>query len=178
MNALGVITGFLYNHSTPDLYGHGKHGTIGYIITLLVSVWVLLEFVDTHSRRRCYKRNLAGTDFPLQDEASGWHSENLIADITAEHNSETDSGDEEKQGFLSGTIVDRFLKEKFTRFEGMIRAIRLVHLVLGRAALVLGFLGITSGVVIYTGIFVGHGYALGWFTANPVPSMANTSSTA
>ncbi|KAF2804915.1 uncharacterized protein BDZ99DRAFT_511460 [Mytilinidion resinicola] len=159
INALGVLIGIIYNQSTPSLYEHGKHGIIGYTITLLVSAWVFLGLADTYTRRNLHKRHFAGTDSSLQDEASGWQSENLIADITAEYNqdyNENDSGDDEKHGFLRGTIVDRFFRGNFARFERTIRAIRLFHLVLERAALVLGFLGITTGAVIYTGIFHGR----------------------
>ncbi|RDW85428.1 hypothetical protein BP5796_03753 [Coleophoma crateriformis] len=155
INALGVLIGIIYNRSTPNLYEHGKHGTVGYIITLLVFAWVFLGFVDTYSRRNLHKRHLTGSDFSLQDD----ESENSIVDTTPEYNddyNEPDSGDDEKHGFLRGKIVNRFLKGNFARFRRTIRAIQLFHLVLERAALVLGFLGITTGAVIYTGIFHDH----------------------
>ncbi|KAH8799748.1 integral membrane protein [Xylogone sp. PMI_703] len=159
INVLGVLTGIIYNRLTPSLYEHGNHGTAGYTITLLVFAWVLLGLVDTYTNRNLDKRRRAGTDSSLQHEASGWRSENSMANITAEYSeeyNENDSGDDEKHGFLRGTVVDRFLKGNFARFRRTVRAIRLFHLVLERAVLVLGFLGITTGIVIYTGIFRGR----------------------
>ncbi|KAF2492595.1 hypothetical protein BU16DRAFT_465910 [Lophium mytilinum] len=159
INAVGVLTGIIYNQSTPNLYEHGKHGMIGYIITVLAFAWVLLGLADTYTRRKLHKRRFDGTESPSQIEASGWQSARLIADSTGEHiqdYDESDSGEDEKHGFLRGKIVDRFFKGNFARLERTIRALRLFHLVLERAALVLGFLGITTGVVIYTGIFHGR----------------------
>jgi hypothetical protein len=168
INVVGVLTGFLYNYFTPDLYEHGKHGTIGYIITLLLSAWVFLTLVNTFPRNIFNKRYHDETNVSSSShyEASGSESETLIADISddEEHiqNSDGNASDGEKRGFLRGTIVDRFGRT-MARFGRTIRALRLLHLVLERAALVLGFLGITSGAVIYTGIFVGPGLAVDTF---------------
>ena len=33
LNGLGMFTGFVYNHSTPDLYKNNAHHPIGWVVT-------------------------------------------------------------------------------------------------------------------------------------------------
>jgi hypothetical protein len=43
VNALGLFTGFVYNHSTPDLYVTNSHHPVGWIVTALTVTWTILS---------------------------------------------------------------------------------------------------------------------------------------
>lgn len=74
--------------------------------------------------------------------------------------------DAEKRGFLRNTSVDRFLSRNIPRFAvgRTLKAIRILYVVIDRSILILGFLAITTGTVVYGGIgvsFASHEVSLG-----------------
>lgn len=42
-NGLGVFVGFVYNHSTPNLYEGNSHHPLGWIVTALTVVWTVVS---------------------------------------------------------------------------------------------------------------------------------------
>ena len=64
--------------------------------------------------------------------------------------------DAEKRGFLQSTFVDRFLSRNIPRFAvgRTLKAIRILYVMIDRSILMLGFLAITTGTVVYGGIGV------------------------
>lgn len=71
-NALGVFTGFVYNHSTPDLYEQNSHHPIGWIVTSCTIVWTLASLFVAYGK------------FKSKREAAGSHS--MSADNMVQHN--------------------------------------------------------------------------------------------
>lgn len=43
LNGLGVFTGFVYNHSTPDLYEHNAHHPLGWVVVSSTVIWTFLS---------------------------------------------------------------------------------------------------------------------------------------
>jgi len=46
VNGLGIFTSIVYNTNTPDLYPNNSHHGIGWAITWIAVVWILLGFVS------------------------------------------------------------------------------------------------------------------------------------
>ena len=42
-NSLGLLTGVVYDHATPDLYQGNVHSTVGWIVTSLTVLWTFLS---------------------------------------------------------------------------------------------------------------------------------------
>lgn len=52
VNGLGVFTGFIYNHATPDLYESSSHHPLGWIVTAFTIVWTLLAAANAYVERK------------------------------------------------------------------------------------------------------------------------------
>lgn len=52
INGLGMFTGFVYNHSTPDLYVNNSHHPIGWIVTSLTVLWTTLSLATAYATGR------------------------------------------------------------------------------------------------------------------------------
>ncbi|QDS71329.1 hypothetical protein FKW77_002092 [Venturia effusa] len=50
LNALGLFLGTVYNARTPDLYENNAHHKMGWIITWLALVWVIMGIVNTYAK--------------------------------------------------------------------------------------------------------------------------------
>ncbi|KAK0364398.1 hypothetical protein LTR02_008440 [Friedmanniomyces endolithicus] len=62
LNGVGVFTGFVYNHATPDLYGHNAHHPIGWIATSSTVVWTIASLYTAYGD---YRSNRDGREHPL-----------------------------------------------------------------------------------------------------------------
>ena len=79
------------------------------------------------------------------------------------HNDDEDSYDDsEKQGFLKGTVVDRFLLRNVARFAAgkPLRILRFLYVVIERTILIQGLTALSSGTIVYGGIGVSAAYIL------------------
>ncbi|KAK3074532.1 hypothetical protein LTR53_002952 [Teratosphaeriaceae sp. CCFEE 6253] len=48
LNGLGMFTGFVYNHATPDLYEGNVHHTTGWIVSSFTIVWTLTSLYTAY----------------------------------------------------------------------------------------------------------------------------------
>lgn len=66
--------------------------------------------------------------------------------------------DSEKRGFLRGTAVDRFMSRNVARFAvgRPLKYLRFLYVLIDRTILVLGFVAICTGTVVYGGIGVSN----------------------
>jgi hypothetical protein len=55
-NAAGLLTGVIYNHSTPDLYPSNSHHKLGWAITWLATGWVVMGLVNLYARAQTDSR--------------------------------------------------------------------------------------------------------------------------
>jgi hypothetical protein len=146
-NALGTLLGVIYNHQTPDLYEKEKHGPVGWVSTCVASVWFSGSLIMAFAGSRC-KSSLVSEH---QGQRQGYQAHYDPDDI------EEDVEDIENFSLLRRTTVNRFLSRKISRFYGFKRTLQSISItttVLGRILLPFGFLCITTGAVVYSGIFV------------------------
>ncbi|KAF2121752.1 integral membrane protein [Lophiotrema nucula] len=73
---------------------------------------------------------------------------------TRDDEDDYDEGATEKRGFLKNTTVDRFFSRNVARFANgrPLKFLRFFYVVIERLILVLGFVALTSGTVVYGGI--------------------------
>lgn len=191
VNGLGLFTGFIYNHATPDLYVNNSHHPIGWIVTAFTVVWTLLSIASTFAARQRLAPRTAQRpsiaqgmlrhhhleqylDSPQNDrfssdsgnfsgESRANSSESIFQKehvpeqpFLGQEESEDDSRDhDEGQSFLGRSRVSRFMAHSAKRFSGAkaIAALRLSQVVLEKLLLIMGFLAITTGFIVYGGIF-------------------------
>lgn len=191
INGLGMFTGFVYSHSTPDLYVSNSHHPIGWVVTSLTVLWTLLSLVVAYTNRQKKHEH--------QKVASQTSSQNRIEDSSFEdyvdspstYRYSRDSGnfsggsrsnssdsifgkDEtiplqddhdrgynethdaaESSGFLrvskmSGAFARAARLASHTR---ILATLRCSQIILEKFLLLLGFLAVTSGFIVYGGLF-------------------------
>lgn len=190
-NGLGIFTGFVYNHSTPDLYENNSHHPIGWVVTAFTIVWTLASLVVALGEFKS-KRAAAGSHpmsagnmaqhnryQPYVDSPVGRHSRdsghgterNSASLFGSRQNSsdwiqhqkpeapedlhDRDVGEQESHGLLGNDRVDRFISRNVSRFASP-RASKLLRgfqIVVEKLLLLLGFLAIATGFVVYGGVF-------------------------
>jgi len=89
LNGVGVFTGFVYNHATPDLYEHNTHHPIGWVVTAFTIVWTLTSFYTAYGDYRS-KRH-ASSQGPTLSIRSGRY--NMLPNYSDRTDSARWSGD-------------------------------------------------------------------------------------
>lgn len=175
-NFLGAILGILFNHKTPNLYEKQKHRPIGWVGTWVALAWVVGSLIKTYT---CYKRDPLSVRFTGtpelttfesfddntsalllgQSRSSSSTSEDRSLDDEQQHDDPDIVNDSEKRRALcSGHIIFlSFVSRNIGRILSYKRTMQIVYvtnIALDRTMLLLGFLCIATGVVVYGGIFV------------------------
>ncbi|CAK4022039.1 uncharacterized membrane -like [Lecanosticta acicola] len=55
-NGLGLFAGFVYNHSTPDLYENNAHHPLGWVITAFTIAWTIMSAYTAYGEYRSRRR--------------------------------------------------------------------------------------------------------------------------
>ncbi|KAK3620385.1 hypothetical protein LTR56_014970 [Elasticomyces elasticus] len=147
LNSVALVTGFVYNHSTPDLYKHNAHHPIGWVVISLTIVWTLASlytaYGDYQSRRETSSLSSGNTarysmlqDYGDRTALARWSHDSAMGS-SCQHSSESvlqkpedvqddvdddkheDNEDEEpeKRGFLGNNRVDRFMSHYAQRLS-------------------------------------------------------------
>lgn len=142
-DALGMLLGIIYNHQTPDLYEKGKHGLVGWVNTCVASVWFGGSLITAFAGSR-HRPSLVSEH---QGQQQGYQP----------HYDPDDFEDIENRSLLRRVTVNRFLSRKINHLYGFERTLQFISItttILGRISLSIGFVCITTGSVVYSGIFV------------------------
>jgi hypothetical protein len=94
INVLGVLLGTIYNAKTPDLYPNNSHHKLGWALTWLVGIYMLMGLLSKHSARdRGYGRaSPEGVSFlPVSVEAMEAHRR-VQGEEPGHHRNSSDSG--------------------------------------------------------------------------------------
>lgn len=57
VNGLGIFAGFVYNHSTPDLYVNNAHHPLGWVVVSFTFVWTLMSVYVAYGEHRRERRS-------------------------------------------------------------------------------------------------------------------------
>jgi hypothetical protein len=184
INGLGLFTGLVYNHSTPDLYVSNSHHSIGWAVTSLTGLWTLLSLAVAYANaKKRYGPHLAPQVSSYMQTDSDLDSDYVDSPFTYRYS--RDSGnfsggsrsnssdsmfekdetvplqDDQNHGTpeLGTGRCRKRMNSAFTyvaRFVSNVHIsvmLRVTQIVLEKFLLLLGFLAITSGFVVYGGLF-------------------------
>ncbi|KAK0978332.1 hypothetical protein LTR54_015929 [Friedmanniomyces endolithicus] len=70
LNGVGIITGFVYDHATPDLYEHNAHHLIGWIATSSTIVWTVMSL---HTAYGDYRSKHGDRALPLSSHDAAYY---------------------------------------------------------------------------------------------------------
>ena len=184
INTAGLVFGTIYNSSTPDSYERNVHHSIGWIVSAIVVVQVGLGVLgritlrrrkDRHAPmpRRHSNHNSESVNGPRysndhdhgNDSGTARSSSTLLSDRSEHYNNSSfcDSHDlddvkdgDEKQGLLRSKAVDGVLALKLSWMPsvGIENMFKFLYNAIDRLILILGFATLTTGMVVYGGIFV------------------------
>lgn len=191
LNAIGLFVGFVYNHSTPDLYVTNSHHPAGWVITALTVVWTFLSIATACTTHRGEQANESTSLSPLNDIASAGEQFQQYVDSPSSYRFSSDSGnfsagsranssdnifkkdeassmdpehdyeqgrldrESERLGFLGKRKGHKFLSRgvRFVNNARISAGLRFSQIVLEKFLLLLGFVAITTGFVVYGGLF-------------------------
>jgi hypothetical protein len=191
INGLGMFAGFVYNHSTPDLYVSNSHHPIGWVVTSLTVLWTLLSFAAVYAnKKKTHERQSVASRTTSQHQAEDASFEDYV-DSPSTYRYSRDSGNfsggsrsnssdsifekeetiplQENQdrndfdkhhakefgSFLRGTRLNNaFVRAaRFASHVRILATLRISQIILEKFLLLLGFLAVTSGFIIYGGLF-------------------------
>ena len=155
-NALGLVTGVIYNANTPDLYQNNAHHKIGWIATWIMSAHTVVGFL-----RSCKK--LEKPRFiPIKSTAYRWSQDSGMpaspraSDVETPVDEFEDLPMEEKRGLLGGNnAVSNFFTSKIQALlsSRLMSWLDIPYEIVDRSSLILGFIALTTGFVTYGGHF-------------------------
>jgi hypothetical protein len=191
INGVGMFTGFIYSHSTPNLYIGNSHRPIGWIITSLTVFWTLLSISTAcASAKKQHDQEVLAARVSSQSQQENYAFEDDV-DSPSSYRFSRDSGNF-SGGSRSNSSDSNFEKRsppllrggqepgdeeecsatESSRFLGRgnvsnisVRASRIIsgaristllragQVMLEKLLLILGFVAVTSGFVVYGGIF-------------------------
>ena len=191
INVIGMFTGFVYNHSTPDLYTKNSHHPIGWVVTSFTVLWTLLslvvaytngqkknehpraasrtssqdrigdasfeDYVDSPSTYRCSRDsgNFSGGSRSNSSDSIFEKDETIPLRDDLDRGDFDTHDDTELHGSLRGKKLKGVVARaaRFTSHEKILAALRVLQIVLEKFLLLLGFLTLTSGFIVYGGLF-------------------------
>lgn len=196
-NGASLFFGFIYNHSTEDMYKGNVHHGFGWAISIISIIWVVTSVINVYVGRANASNARSFTGQPMSAAAMAQYdrlngnepylpsrlstdshspgsslmhharssSANDSQRYNLPHNDEDiadvddSNGDIEKRSFLRDTAVDKFLSKNMFRIAGFrrtIRTFRILYNIIERSILILGFIVMCTGGIVYAGIFRGH----------------------
>ena len=185
LNALGLVFGAIYNSNTPDFYENNAHHKLGWVVSLMVSIQVVLGLLqsyvchnnttndlsaDTASKfvRRQDLRSTGGYRYsrdsgqgtePSSPRASSPVSSQDFGDEQpADLDDRYDANNEGPSQEKYGLLSTSVVNRFFVHKIQWIRVIKYtswIYRLIDRTILILGFIALLTGGVTYGGIFVG-----------------------
>jgi hypothetical protein len=186
VNGAGVLLVTLYNASTPDLYPNNAHHKIGWVLTWVTGAQVVIGVISAYTKRKDDRGSFVpvsrenverhqalnqaqiyrfsndsghgtepNTESLRSQSISSNSSDDQLPDVRREHEEEDQ---DEKHGLMHGSQVDRFLSRKIPGLisSRVLKGFGFFYNVVDRVILILGFVALTTGMVIYGGLFVSH----------------------
>jgi len=182
LNAVGVLLATVYNATTPDLYPNNAHHSIGWVLTWLAGAQFLTGAIISHSRRykteqgfipisteamaehqrqhgdpyRFSNDSGQGTEPNTESLRSHSISSNGDLDQLPEMDRHEEEDYNEKGSLLDGSMLGWFLISKGSELlsSRALRIFQFLYNIVDRVILILAFLGLSTGVITYGGLFV------------------------
>lgn len=101
VNGLGMFTGFVYNHSTPDLYKHNAHHPIGWVVTSFTFAWTLMSLYVAYSEYRSKRAGGQSVTAHAMAHHNRWQS--YSDNVAARYSRDSGHGTERNSSSLLGS---------------------------------------------------------------------------
>lgn len=165
MNAFGTLLGTIYSHQTPELYPGEKHSRVGWVGVVFSIIWLALTMQPKNGikkpsssetprhTRRSYEGLLQGSQsssFVSEQEYTDDDLHSIIDE--GENTSEKTEESGWFSAFTSRAIYSRAIT--WMASESPLQALQLLRAIFDRTILILGFICIVIGVVVFSGSFV------------------------
>jgi hypothetical protein len=160
-HAFGLVLGSVYKSKVPNLYPASSHHKIGWTLSLLVILQLLLGVLYiTRTSQKSFSYESIPTQPNYTTPLENYHSE---VEIEATQSTER-SNTLHEVPLLSGRLnpLDRYISNmswarrwsNITEPHRVVRIFEISYTILSRILPVLGFVAICTGLVTMTGIFV------------------------
>lgn len=191
INGLGMFTGIVYNHSTPDLYVGNSHHPVGWVVTSLTVLWTFLSLAVAYTNaKQKHEHHVVAPRVSSQSQTedasfedyvdspstyrysrdsghfSGGSRSNSSDSICEKDETIPLQGDQDRGDFdnhdaadFSGPRRGHKINRAFVhaaRFASELwisAPLRITQVVLEKFLLLIGFLAVTSGFIVYGGLF-------------------------
>lgn len=175
-NILGALLGAAYSRSTPDLYENQKHSPAAWASIVFSLLWLAITVVPRasvdeqsysksfHSDQRSYEallQNSHQSSFELEREDQDDERRSSVSDDADVTDEKLNNGGRFLH-FPKGAFLSRVLA--WTPSKSLLPALRMLRAIFDRVILIFGFVCMVTGIVIYSGSFVG--------CPNPTPNLA------
>jgi hypothetical protein len=165
-NGVGALLGGIYSRSTHDLYENQKHSPVGWVGVVLSLLWLVITLapkasVDKrpysksfHSYQQSYETLLQSShcsSFELQQDDQGDALHSSILDDADDTNEKLPPGGR-FYCFTTSAIFSRIIT--WVASKSLLQPLPMLGAVLDRSILVLGFICLVTGVVVFSGSFV------------------------
>ena len=185
LNALGLVFGAIYNSNTPDLYENNAHHKLGWVVSWMVSIQVVIGLLQSYARHSNITKDLpvntAAKYVQRQDLRSmGGHRYSRDSGQGTEPSSPRtsspmslqDFADQQPTGFddrfdpdneeqshekygLLSTTVVKRFFLQKIQWTQGMKYASWIYKLIDRTVLILGFITLLTGGVTYGGVFVG-----------------------
>lgn len=92
INGLGMFTGLVYNHSTPDLYVGNSHHPVGWVVTSLTVFWTFLSLAVAYTNaKEKHEHHVVASRSPSQSQVEDASFEDYV-DSPSTYRYSRDSG--------------------------------------------------------------------------------------
>ena len=179
LNAVGVFASIMYNANTPDLYPGNAHHSLGWVVTWIVGVQMILALLNAYAASGDESKGEEEEYRPLNaGEMEKQRYSDDACEGTSLHSSSsiTLNGDHENQEPLhdvplncaqdaASRLTLKYLPGSFwTKFDGMastlsgrtLRILGILENVHVRTIMPLGYATFLAGTATYGGLFRGH----------------------
>lgn len=161
-SGIGALLGGIYSHLTPDLYGKQKHNPVGYVGIVFSLLWIATTLVPKarsysksfHNNQQSYEALLQSShssSFELEQEYQDDELHSSILDDADGTDAKLENGGRFYH-FTTSAIFSRAIA--WMASKSLVQALRTLRAIFDRTILVLGFLCIVTGVVVFSGSFV------------------------
>lgn len=165
-NGIGALLGRVYSHLTPDVYDKQKHSPVGWFGIVFSLFWLVMTFipksnVDKQSYSKNFHSNQRSCEALLQSShPSSFELEQEYQDDEL-HSPMLDDADETDERLENGRRFHHFTTNAiFPRAiawmtsKSSLQALQMLRAIFDRSILVLGFICLVTGVVVFSGSFV------------------------
>ncbi|PVI01778.1 hypothetical protein DM02DRAFT_704141 [Periconia macrospinosa] len=163
-NAFGALLGAVFSHQTPELYAGQKHSPVGWVGIVSSIVWLALTVVPKDDvKKSSYSENcqlyrqsyeaLLRSSHSSSSESEHEYAEDDLDSIPEENTDKKLEQPDRLSAFTARAIYSKAMAWMASKYP--LQALQILRAIFDRTILVLGFICIVTGVIVFSGSFRG-----------------------